>query len=240
MVDFSRRSGRRSRPRPCQWLVLVLAALLMLGLALPAWAAPATSVRTQAAAYSGLDDPDPAVRARTVQAIREAKDKNAVPALLAHIEDPDGQTGLYITQAIVELATREQLTPLLLLTGRGNTDGRWRAAYVLGQRKDSRALPSLAMALHDDEVLVTRTAAEALAEIGSTSAIGALMDSLQSARPSQVHAAKWGLLTLGDAAVPALAAGLESGIPEVEYSVSVVLEAIDTPAARAVLQPDIQ
>jgi HEAT repeat protein len=120
-----------SRP----WLAIALTVIILLGPAATAWSAQ------QDAAYPGLDDPDPAVRAQTVQDIRKAGDRDAVYALIAHIEDPDQQTGLYIAQGLIELASYEQLAPLLLLTDRGTTDGRWRAAYVLGQRKDPRALP---------------------------------------------------------------------------------------------------
>ncbi len=222
------------RPGPAPWLAFALAVMILLGPANSAWAAQ------QDAAYPGLDDPDPAVRAQSVQDIRQAGDRNAVYALIAHIEDPDQQTGLYIAQGLIELASYEQLAPLLLLTDRGSTDGRWRAAYVLGQRKDPRALPALMRAFRDPDVLVTRTAAEALANIGTSSAIRALMEELQSPRPAVVHAAKWGLLTLGDAAVPALAAGLDSGNQALELNSSVVLEAIGTPAARQVLQPNVQ
>jgi len=221
-----------SMSRP--WLAIALAATILLCPLVTAWAAQ------QDAAYPGLDDPDPAVRAQTVQNIRRAEDRNAVYALIAHIEDPDQQTGLYIAQGLIELASYEQLAPLLLLTDRGSTDGRWRAAYVLGQSKDPRALPALMRAFRDPDVLVTRTAAEALANIGTSSAIRALMEELQSPRPAVVHAAKWGLLTLGDAAVPALAAGLDSGNQALELNSSVVLEAIGTPAARQVLQPNVQ
>jgi HEAT repeat protein len=232
------------RLRPALWLACALVALILLGPAVAVWASPAEaalpSASQQSDAYPGLDDPDPAVRAQTVQDIRQAGDRNAVYALIAHIEDPDQQVGLYIAQGLVELATYEQLAPLLLLTNRGTTDGRWRAAYVLGQRKDPRALPALMRALRDPDVLVTRTAAESLANIGTSSAIRALMEMLKSERPAVVHAAKWGLLTLGDAAVPALAAGLDSGNRALEINASLVLEAIGTPAARRVMQPNLQ
>ncbi len=235
---------RHCRPAPARWLAFVLAASIMLGFSGAAGSAPASAAlpvpAQQDAAYPGLDDPDPAVRAQTVQDIRKAGDRQAVYALIAHIEDPDQQTGLYIAQGLIELAAYEQLAPLLLLTDRGSSDGRWRAAYVLGQRKDPRALPSLMRALRDPDVLVTRTAAEALANIGTSSSIRALMEGLKSERPAVVHAAKWGLLTLGDAAVPALAAGLDSGNRALELNASLVLEAIGTPAARRVMQPNIQ
>ena len=126
------------------------------------------------------------------------------------------------------------LAPLL----RSDASGRWRAAYVLGERKEPRAVSVLARALRDDEVLVASTAAGALAKIGTPAAIAALIGSLTSERPAEVHTAMNGLLTLGDAAVPALAEALEAADSHVEFHASQVLEAIGTPAAMAALERD--
>jgi HEAT repeat protein len=213
------------------WVALVAVALLLLG-TLAAAAAPAA----QSGAYPGLDDPDAQVRAATVQAIREARDRRAVPALIAHLDDPDQQVGLYIAQGLVELATREQLTPLLLSVGRGNTDSRWRSAYVLGARGDARAIPALTKALDDDDVLVMRTAAEALAGIGSQAAISPLVVSLGSARQAEVHAAMRGLLMAEDSAVPALRRAYHSGGPAARENAGIVLEAMGTSEAEKALR----
>jgi HEAT repeat protein len=106
---------------------------------------------------------------------------------------------------------------------------------VLGERKEPRAVSVLARALKDDEVLVSSTAAGALAKIGTPAAIAALISSLTSERPAEVHAAMKGLLALGEAAVPALTEALESADGHVEYHASTVLETIGTPAAMAAL-----
>ena len=222
-------------------MLLALAALALLVSAIApqgAWAAPRSDVTSdvrQAPDYPALDDPSPDVRAAAVQAIRKAKDADAVPSLIAHLEDPDERVGLYIAQALAELAPPEVVPLLQAPLLRADASGRWRAAYVLGERKEPRAVSVLARALRDDEVLVARTAAEALSRIGTTAAITALIGSLTSERPSEVLAAMNGLLFLGDAAVPALAKALESADRDAEYHASVVLEAIGTPAAMAAL-----
>jgi HEAT repeat protein len=213
------------------WSSLTLAALLLLSV-LSATAAPVA----QSGDYPGLDDLDPKVRAETVQAIHEAKDRRAVPALIEHMDDPDQQAGLYIAQALVDLATREQLTPLLLTVGRGSTDARWRAAYVLGARHDARAIPALAKALNDEDVLVMRTAAEALAEIGSQAAINPLVALLGSNRQAEVHAAMRGLLIAEDSAVPALRRAYHSGEPAIKENAGTVLEAMGTSEAEKALK----
>lgn len=190
---------------------------------------------SQQNAYPDLDSPDPQVRAAAVQAIRAAKDQKAVSALLAHIEDPDQRAGLYIAQGLIELASTTDLLRLRATLWAAKPDGRWRAAFVLGERRDLRAIPVLAHVLADPEVLVGRTAAEGLAKIGGQAAINALVRGLYSARQAEVMAARNGLLILGDAAVPALGRALDSGDREAEINATLVLEAIGTPAAREAL-----
>lgn len=218
------------------WLLLVAA--LVGSLAPGAWAGSLSAPGPRALqqnAYPELDDPDPAVRAAAVQAIRAAKDQRAVTALLAHIEDPDDRVGLYIAQGLVELASPTDLLRLRATLWGASAAGRWRAAFVLGERRDLRAIPVLAHVLADPEVLVGRTAAEGLAKIGGQAATQALVRSLYSARPAEVMAARNGLLILGDAAVPALARALDSGDREAEINATLVLEAIGTPTARDAL-----
>lgn len=216
-------------------VLLLLLNALSTALAAPG-ALPAPDRSAQEAAYPGLDSPDPTVRAEAVQAIRAAKDKGAVPALLAHLEDPNQQVGLYIAQALVEMASDTELALLRAALWRVNADGQWRAAFVLGERRDFRAIPVLERTLRDEDVLVGRTAAEALARIGGTAATRALVRGLYSDRPAEVMAAKNGLLRMGDAAIPELRRAIESGIIAAELNATLVLETIGTPAARAALQ----
>jgi ParB family chromosome partitioning protein len=225
----------------CWRMLLALVALALLVSAVApqgAWATPRSGVTPdvrQAPDYPALNDPSPDVRAAAVQAIRKTKDVDAVPALVAHIEDPDERVGLYIAQALAELAPPDVVPLLLTPLLRFDANGRWRSAYVLGERKEMRAVSVLARALTDDEVLVASTAAGALAKIGTPAAIAALIGSLTSERPAEVHTAMNGLLALGDAAVPALAEALEAADGHVEFHASQVLQAIGTPAAMAAL-----
>ena len=176
-------------------MLLALAALALLVSAIApqgAWAAPRSDVTSdvrQAPDYPALDDPSPDVRAAAVQAIRKAKDADAVPSLMAHIEDPDERVGLYIAQALAELAPPEVVPLLLVPLLRSDASGRWRSAYVLGERKEPRAVSVLARALRDDEVLVARTAAEALAGSGHRShhRIDRLADERAARRSSRSH-----------------------------------------------------
>ena len=70
----------------------LMVVVLLAGFAPDVWAAPGRHA-LQEKTYPGLDSPDPEVRAAAVQAIRAAKDKSAVRALLDHLEDPDERVG---------------------------------------------------------------------------------------------------------------------------------------------------
>ncbi len=167
MTQTSKCGGARWRMLPALAVLAILASAVA---PQGAWAAPQAHVTLnvrQAPDYPDLDDPNPDARAAAVQAIRKAKDADAVPALVAHIEDPDERVGLYIAQALVDLAPPDVVPLLLVPLLRFDASGRWRAAYVLGERKEPRAVSVLARALKDDEVLVSSTAAGALAKIGT-------------------------------------------------------------------------
>lgn len=223
------------------WGLAIVAGLLLAAVGPATWAAPAAiPARTVLAesSYPGLDSPDPAVRAAAVQEIRRVRDVAAVNALIEHLDDPDQRVGLYIAQALVELADNDSPMQLTRALAGDDANGRWRAALVLGERREFRAVPLLARTLHDREVLVARHAAEALAKIGTWAAVKELTDSLGSPWPSEVHAAMGGLLLMGNAAVSALTLALDSGIIQVELNAATVLEAIGTPAAWAALHND--
>ena len=200
--------------------------------AVPVGAGPAAGnllqAQPEAPAYPGLDDPDPAVRAEDASRLcGQPTIRRAVPALIAHLEDPDQRTGLYIAQALVELATREQITPLLLLTGRGKC--RWplaRGVSCWASARTARDPVAGARAARPGGAGRHARPRKRWRISAATASIRALDRSLYSPRPSEVHAAMRGLLTLGDAAVPELQAAVESGNREAEKSAAIVLEAI--------------
>jgi HEAT repeat protein len=223
------------------WIGATLVLLLLLGPCAPALAGPGRAALSQGwraqGAYPDLDHHDPDVRAAAVQAIRQARANAAAAVLVKHLEDPDQRVGIYIVQAVVELAPANLLPVIRNAAWLMNADGRWRAAMILGERKDLQAVPVLTYNLRHPEVLVHSTSADSLAQIGTPAAMNALIRALGSARPSEVNAAMRGLLALGDVAVPALAAVLEAGDPAGELRAATVLEMLGTPAALQALRP---
>jgi HEAT repeat protein len=176
------------------------------------------------------------VRARTVQAIRAARDTAAVPALLEHLADPDQAVGLYIAQALGELATDDALDTLRAALRNPDPNVRWRAALALGERRDVNAVAVLSRALRDPEILVQSSAAEALAQIGTPEAAETLVAALTSAQDSVVHNAMNALQTIGEAAVPALAKALEANNPSLRKNAATTLGYIASPRALPALQ----
>jgi len=235
MASIIPTAGRR-------WVGAALVLLLLLGSISVTFADFSLSPVLQPSvqmAYPDLDSADPDVRAAAVQAIRQARDVAAVPLLFERLEDQDQRVGLYVAQALVELAPESALPAIRNAAWLTNADGRWRAAFILGERKDIRAIPVLTYNLRHEEVLVHRSSADSLAKIGTVASANALIQALRSARLSEANAAMRGLLALGDEAVPFLAAVLESGDRDAELRAAIVLEMMGTPAAHQVLQPVI-
>jgi HEAT repeat protein len=83
--------------------------------------------------------------------------------------------------------------------------------------------------------LVQRTAAEALAQIGTSDAIDALVSALNSTQDSIIHNAMNALQTVGDAAAPSLIRALGSNNPVVRKHAATALGYIQNPAALPAL-----
>lgn len=185
--------------------------------------------------YAGLHKPDPAERAKTVQAIRRAGDVEAVPLLMAQLADPDPAVGLYVAQALGDLADAQALVALRADLGSLDPNVRFRAAMALGKRGDAAATYALSRVLRDPDVLVQRTAAEALAQIGTPDAIDALVSALNSTQDSIIYNAMNALQSVGGAAVPGLLKALGSNNPVVRLHAATVLGYIKDPAALPAL-----
>jgi HEAT repeat protein len=217
-------------------LFQILLALCVLPMRQPSLADHTSSYRSSQPVYAGLTRPDPAERGQAVQAVRAARDRLAVPALLEHLADPDQMVGLYIAQALGELATADALDELRAALRDPDPNVRWRAALALGERRDVNAVIVLSRALRDPEVLVQSSAAEALARIGTPEAAASLVAALTSAQDSVVHNAMSGLQTIGEAAVAALVEVLGSNNPSLRKNAATTLGYIASPQALPALQ----
>ena len=123
---------------------------------------------------TGLYDPDPGMRAATARALGFSHDPALLPVLLVHLRDPDLFAGDQVAQAIGRLGDASAVP--LLLPALSDTDEtiRARAATALGLLRAEEAIPQLSTMRRLDGPLARRSAAEALAAIGTPAAIAAL------------------------------------------------------------------
>lgn len=233
MAAFKRLRNRRSA------VLFVLAlALLAIPAAQGFWISQASRPASHnlAEVQAGLKSTDSARRAEIVRMIRAEQRADAVPLLIDQLPDPNQQVGLYVAQALGELAGVETLPTLRALLRSPDTNVRWRAALALGELGDVNAIPFLAQALRDPEVLVQSSAARALAQIGTPQAAEVLVGALGSGQDSVRHSAMAALRQMGEAAVPALSAVLDSHNPALRKNAAIVLGYIASPQALPALQ----
>jgi FOG: HEAT repeat len=186
-------------------------------------------------AITGLSSPSAIDRAYAVKALRVLRDRAAVPALLGQQADPDQAVGLYVAQALAEMAGPNDLASLRSALRNSNPDVRWRAALALGQAHDAKAVSELALLLRDPNVLVQRSAADALATIGNSAAAQALTGALGTPQASVNQVTMAALEKIGEPAVPALALDSSSNALS-RQNAATVLGFIGSPKAGAAVQ----
>jgi HEAT repeat protein len=196
---------------------------------------PADHTATHSA-IDGLASPSALDRANAVKTLHVLRDPAAVPALIGQLDDPDQAVGLYVAQALGDLAGPADLNALRSALRSTNPDVRWRAALALGQLNDAKAVDGLVVLLRDPDVLVQRTAADALAQIGDRGAAEALAGALGTPQESANRVAMAALERLGEDAVQPLTLALDSSNALARQNAATVLGYIGSPAAKPALQ----
>jgi HEAT repeat protein len=223
-----------------RFLLIVVVAVLALSIftlrALQPTRARDTAPRELAVEASGLASADPAERAEAVRALRNSGSPAAADLLVARLDDPDPRVGLYVAQALGEIATPQVRPELRRALLHEDADVRWRAALALGERRDLVSVPQLSEALHDLDPEVVATAAGALGQIGSPDAVQALVAALDSDRPTTVHTASRALEALGEASVSELNLAVYSGSARQRLNAVTLLGYIASPQAAPALQ----
>jgi HEAT repeat protein len=224
------------------WRSIFLFVLALALLAIPAaqgfWVSQASRSASHnlAALKASLDSAYSVRRAEAVQTIRAERRVEATSLLIDRLDDPNQQVGLYVAQALGELAGPETLPALRASLRSPDANVRWRAALALGDHRDADAISLLSRALRDPEVLVQSSVARALAQIGTPQAAESLVNALGSAPDSVRHNAMSALQQMDEVAVPALSKALDSGNPAVRKDAATVLGYIASPQALPALQ----
>ena len=227
------RFARRTIP------ILILVAVILAGLAARGHMTRAEKPAVPDASHSALNalsSTSAVDRANAVKTLRVRADSSVVPALISHLDDPDQAVGLYVAQALGDLARPDQLSKLRAGLRSTSPDVRWRAAYALGVQRDVTSVNDLARLLRDPDVLVQRNAAEALAKIGNPAAVDALASVLGSPQGSVTNVAMSALESTGAPAVRALTHALDSNNALVRQNAATVLGYIGNPGAKPALQ----
>jgi HEAT repeat protein len=154
---------------------------------------PAT--RQLVKALTGNRNPD--IRYGASFALREIKDKSAVPALIKALEDKDWGVRKYAMDSLVKMRI-EPLDPMIrvLLKDRdpkmrvgaaqvlGKIAVKMKVAYVFGKLDESKAVTALIKALADRKAEVRRNVILALANIKEKRVISALTKALEDSNAS--------------------------------------------------------
>jgi HEAT repeat protein len=233
-MGFSNGSGRRSLPIFFFALALLVVLVLQNGWISQAQKPAAPEITNSA--VNGLNSPNALDRAKAVKALRVERDASAVPALLNHLDDSDQTVGLYVAQALGDLATPNMLPSLRSALLSSNPDVRWRAAFALGKLRDVQSVNDLAALLRDPDVSVQSAAADALAQIANRDALEALTRVLGDAQASTPYVAMSALEKVGEPAVPVLIMATSSNIAQARLNAVTTLGYIASPQAAPALQ----
>jgi HEAT repeat protein len=153
-----------------------------------------------------LDDPDPGVRAAAASVVGNYGPwvKEAHPALLRHVKDPDRDVRLAVIRALRSSVGDERVAPLVGVLNDPDPQIRAAAAGSLGvfTGKGRLAVPGLVRALRDEDPSVREAAAGAFVEMSgqvpAPEAVPALLGMLEDDAPQTRTTAAMALGQLGD------------------------------------------
>jgi len=188
-------------------------------------------------AIENSDNPD-FVPPLVTQLKAQLRDEDILP--LAEIRDAQGGFGYAISRYDAVAALRNKtgalLRPALALLQEATPRSRAMGAALLVHTRDSRALPALTAALHDDQAAVRRVAARALRAQGDVRSLPPLIGALKD--PDDAVRAE-AALALGEVqdtrATAPLLALLQDKQANVQFAAATALGRIGDPAALAPL-----
>ena len=121
-----------------------------------------------------LEAKEPEMRQYLALVLGRTRDREAVPPLLAALQDPDDKTRIYVLWALGTLGDRRARGALETALADPDAGLRKTAAFALGELGDRAAVPRLAAALDDAAADVRWNAALALARLGSDAGLPVL------------------------------------------------------------------
>lgn len=132
---------------------------------------------------SGLENPDPLVRAAAAWGVAGVMDARAVRAALVALSDADPRVRAAAAYAFKNMPVTDADAPLIRLLSDPASEVREAAAYALGNSDNTGACAPLRKALGDDAKIVRSAAAWALGNLRDTGSIDALIRLLGDPSP---------------------------------------------------------
>ncbi len=170
----------------------------------------------------------PEIRRYLALVLGHTGDREAVPQLLAALDDPDPETRIYALWALGAIGDPRGLPPLEAALADPDPGLRKTAAFALGELGLPEALPALRRALDDPVADVRWNGALSLARLGSDAGASVLREMLDRGQAAQVPGitpeqqedamveAVKALAVVGGAETEALLAGLAESDPSLK------------------------
>ncbi len=187
-------------------------------------------------------DADPRVRANTVEALAASHDASLPERLRPLLHDPTTRVRINSLLCLASLEkgpVPEECLPLLTELAHGDATARTTATYALGHLPQDASVDLLSELLRDPELSIRCEAAAALGRIGSTRAIGPLVEAL-AGQSELRRASRRSLAAIlehcGNTCVQELCnTALHSPRPEIRSELADVLGRIKDPQVNAPL-----
>jgi HEAT repeat protein len=185
-----------------------------------------------------LDDPrgrNSFVRDAAIAALGRLGDRQAVPPLLAKLDDLDAIARVTAIEVLGRLGDRQAVPPLLTKLDDPENFIRRTAIEALGRLGDRQAVPPLLTKLDDFDATTRVTAIEALGRLGDRQAVPPLLAKLDDPENYIRVTAIEALGRLGDRqAVPPLLAKLDDPKPQIRW---IAIEALGRLGDRQAVPP---
>ena len=177
-----------------------------------------------------LDDQAGMVKAAALKALGRTKNPSVRPLLEQGLKDELSAVQLAAAAGLFSLGQTKYWDQIRQIAGSMNPEERAAALRVLGELKDSRALPILVEALKNPQPSVRGAAAAALGDLGMPEAVPELKVMLKDKIPAVRTSSAVSLGELGDkSAIPALKEALEQGNPVVQAAAVSALLRLNEP-----------
>ncbi len=154
-----------------------------------------------------LGDSNEHIRKRASKALTGFRDERVIKPSISVLGDHDPEISGNAAQSLVMIGT-PSVNPVLTQLSSSNRMARMRAAYVLGEVKDERAVMPLIQSLKDIDSMVRWEAAKAFTKIRDERAIPDLIHCLKDEQRQVREAASDALTNIGAAAVAPLIVAL--------------------------------